>query len=497
MRPYPGMSSASVYRRERSVLRKLLGTLLILLGLASAGLGVASATVWRDPDTVVATAVPQGDGTLVVTDPGVLDLVSADVTVRATAPGETPVVLAIGRDVDVDGWIGIDHSTRVTGLDPDWETLTTKAVVPEIPEPAEGQEAPVPGTGANPWGNDMWVAEATGHGSATLRWDDRPGRWSLLVASVGEDVTAPTLELTWPREVTTEWLWRGVAAGGVLLLAGLAVLLIRRRRRPDDDAAPGVDPQGPEGDEADAPTTADGAEDAGVDAEATEKPAIGSSWRPTLRFAGTPATGDGEPAASAEATTTATDAAATPEAAAAPQEDPKPSRAPLLSRRARRAAAASQETPEQEPAATETAGESAVAEPATGVPAVVWPAVTPQPAAPGPDAVATSSATPEPVTDEPRTATGSVPLITRRELRAQEEARKAAENPGLKGRLRALTGSIPVVRAATGATPVVPPPADGQPQSRRSHSAAWRQTWGFDPDAAGSKTDDQTEGGDR
>ena len=70
--------------------------------------GVASATVWRDSDTVVATTAYTGDGTMLVTEPGVLDLVAEDVTIRATAPGEQQVTLAIGREVDVTGWVGED-----------------------------------------------------------------------------------------------------------------------------------------------------------------------------------------------------------------------------------------------------------------------------------------------------------------------------------------------------------------------------------------------------
>ena len=51
------------------MLQRILGGVLVLVGLVAAALGVASATVWRDTDTVVATAKPTGDGTLVVTFP--------------------------------------------------------------------------------------------------------------------------------------------------------------------------------------------------------------------------------------------------------------------------------------------------------------------------------------------------------------------------------------------------------------------------------------------
>ena len=648
------------------MLRKLLGTLLILLGLASAGLGVASATVWRDPDAVVATAAPQGDGTLVVTEPGVLELVGSDVTVRATAPEGVTVTLAVGRDVDVDAWVGVDHHTRVTGLT-DWETLTARAVVPDVPEAAEGAEAPVPGTGADPAGNDMWVAEETGEGTVTLRWDDRPGRWSLVAAGVGEGATAPTLELTWPREVATAWLWPGVVAGAVLLLAGLAVLvaglLMRPRKRPraaraaDSDArvaglgrqrrGGAADPEGAA--VADDAAATEGGAERDAAADATDWRVAGSRWAPTSSFSGTTtapgasetdrdgagagadggrsdagwpgtARSDGGRSDAGWLGTVRSDAARSGagQSDAGSQDggsqdgtaqepaasDAASARPPLRSRRAQRAAALASEaaggdgggargTTQGDGVRGTTQGDggtsasAAVSEPGASAPGASAPGVpdataaapaasapgasapgVPDPTGPAPAAPARArrtrrspfspvfgsraAASPEPASaspsatasepagdaatsaagtttgaatgpatgaatrpttgtatgpvtgaatgtargdavgapdqdrPEPPTSTGSVPLLTRRELRAQEEARRAAEHPGLAGRLRALTGSIPAVRPATGATPVVPPPADGQPPSRRSRSAAWRQTWGFDADAHGS-----------
>ncbi|QAY68729.1 hypothetical protein ET471_00615 [Xylanimonas protaetiae] len=131
------------------MLRRLLGILLIVLGLAAAGLGVASATVWRESDSVVASAAPQGDGTLVVTDPGVLELIGPDVTVRATVPDGGTVSVAIGRDIDVEGWVGIDHSTQVTGLS-DWTTLATSPVTPEIPAAPRARRPPCPASAQTP-----------------------------------------------------------------------------------------------------------------------------------------------------------------------------------------------------------------------------------------------------------------------------------------------------------------------------------------------------------
>ncbi|MFD4993260.1 hypothetical protein ACFWH7_20695 [Cellulosimicrobium cellulans] len=262
------------------MLQRIIAALLLVGGLVAVGLGVASATVWRDSDTVVATTAYTGDGTMLVTEPGVLDIVAEDVTIRATAPGEQQVTLAIGREVDVTGWVGEDAHGVVTGLS-DWDALATRAAEPAATEepaegetpaegesPAEGEtpaeEAPADGetpadgeaaegetpadgespaegetpaettvVGVDPAGSDMWFEESTGAGSASLRWSDQPGRWQLLVAGVGEGAVAPTLELSWPRQVETPFLWPGVIGGAVLILLGLGIgaASLRPKRR--------------------------------------------------------------------------------------------------------------------------------------------------------------------------------------------------------------------------------------------------------------------------
>ncbi|GAB2472909.1 hypothetical protein [Xylanimonas ulmi] len=453
------------------MLRRLLGIALIVLGLAAAGLGVASATIWRESDSVVATATPQGDGTLVVTDPGVLELVGADVTVAATVPGDGTVTLAIGRDVDVDGWVGIDHYTRVTGLS-DWTTLATSSVTPEAPEPEEGQEPEALTPGADPAGSDMWVVQATGEGSATLRWDDRPGRWSLLAAGVGEDATAPTIELTWPRVVTAPWLWPGVAGGGVLVLGGLALLLLGRRGRP---AAEGPDaPSGGSGD-AEVRPLAPGRGDAWR-ATTAASTAVGPDVAAAPPGAAPAPKSDATPAGAGDTGRAGSDAA---KSGQDPERADKPA---ALSRRSRRRATAAA-------AAAAGAGESSQAAPTAPR---ADQSTQPESAPAAPDAAAAQ--TPG---DGAAPVTGSMPRLTRRELREREEARKAAEQTGITGRLRALTGAIPTVRAAS---PAPAEPKPDAPPTRASRSQAWRQAWGFDPDATDQRdesADQDTEGGTR
>ena len=87
---------------------------------------------WRPSDTLVAQAQGAPGTSLLVTDPGVLDLAADEVTVRASATSGT-VVIALGRSADVDAWVGDDAYTRVTGL-AGWHVLATEKVAASASE---------------------------------------------------------------------------------------------------------------------------------------------------------------------------------------------------------------------------------------------------------------------------------------------------------------------------------------------------------------------------
>ncbi|GHS87961.1 hypothetical protein AGMMS50218_10780 [Actinomycetota bacterium] len=248
------------------MLQRLIAAVLGVLGLVAIGLGVASATAWRADDVLVATSTLAADGShLAVTAPGVLELADDSVEVTITAADDADVVLAVGRDTDVEGWVGADAHVRITGLS-GWHELRTDQVAAPAPtgdasaatptdaagstesaEPTEPAAEPSPsGTAAgdattdgpavdvaDPTGSDLWVAQATGTGSASLQWTAQPGRWSLVAANLGAGPA--TVALAWPQVVTTPWLWPGVLVGALLLLtaAVLALRLWRRHRRGD------------------------------------------------------------------------------------------------------------------------------------------------------------------------------------------------------------------------------------------------------------------------
>lgn len=250
---------------------------LVVVGLVVAGLGVASATVWRPSDTAVMTTGEQSGATLLTTAPGVLSLVDRDVTITARSSDDAQVVLALGSQVDVEGWVGEDPALRVTGAS-DWETLTVSKVSsvgsdtpdatdaatdtsadPSTEATAETDAAAPAAPGPDPSGSDMWVESTSGTGTATLDWDATSTDQVLLVAAVGEDAAAPQLTLSWPREVTTPLLWPGVALGVLLVVLGLIYGIVTRGRRRRPVVAPAD-----RADDAVAPTPAGGTPAAGT-----------------------------------------------------------------------------------------------------------------------------------------------------------------------------------------------------------------------------------------
>lgn len=435
------------------MVQRFLAILLILAGLGGIGYGVATATVLRESDTVVATATPSGDGTLVVTEPGVLGLVDDQVTVRATVPEGQKVTLALGSDVDVLGWVGADPYDSVTGLS-SWETLS---VVPGAApaEAADDGEAPAgkPGTGADPTGSDMWLSEVSGETAVSMRWTEEPGRVVLLAAGVGKKAQAPTLELTWPRPASTPYLWPGVLGGGFALVLGVFMALgARRSRKGGGKRSPSaVRTRQPDSDlpRRDAVFTVDGAESNPVRSAAGFPAALGD---PTGGgTAGYPPASPRRPGPGA----------------------PKPV------------------APEPEQERTQAwsppapfGGSAPITPPQTPVPA---PAPTPAPAAePSPAPMAAPAASVRGIRRSRRAqSTAAAPAQTSADASAAAQADPAApDRPMTRRELRMHEQAQR--RAATGTMPAVPAPEpEPEPEGEQtpsSRAAAWRQTWGVTGD---------------
>ncbi|MGC5628362.1 hypothetical protein ACPYO6_08985 [Georgenia sp. Z1344] len=198
------------------MIRRILAALLAVLGVTAIVLAVMSATTWKDEDHLTAT-LPERPGTpILTTDPGVLEMGADQVTITLTAdPGEE-IWYTITPTDRVTEWVGDGERTSVSGL------LSRT----ELDSSTAGTESPVP----HPGGSDMFRDAETATGEVEIEWTAEPGRHTLFAVVDGE-ADAPSITLSWPREVSTPYLVPGLIVGGVLLLTALALLLWPSRRR--------------------------------------------------------------------------------------------------------------------------------------------------------------------------------------------------------------------------------------------------------------------------
>jgi hypothetical protein len=132
--------------------------------------------------------------------------------VRLRVEGDAPVFVGIGRDGDVDRYLGDVARDELIGFHGDDAELV----------PHEGRAPRTP-----PGEQDFWVAEAEGPGQPELTWDADFGRWTAVVmnadGSRGIDVEADAgVKLDW-----AVWVGLGLLVVGLLMIAGaLAVILI-------------------------------------------------------------------------------------------------------------------------------------------------------------------------------------------------------------------------------------------------------------------------------
>lgn len=319
------------------------------LAVVAAVAGILALTVWRPADQVVASATP--DEPYVMTRDGVLPLQGegrqVTVTVEAADPSST-VDLVVGTPTDVLGWIGDAGYTEVVGIAQGWTALKvvdhpgvaasrtpsgdasqsgqSGASAVQSGDTAQSGSAAQSGATAqsgaqSPLGNDMWLQETSGTGTASLTLSDVPADRSVLAAVEG-GAAAPAITVTWAVEQGNGGAVAAFSLAGLFLaVAAILFLLewrtVRQRRR---RAADGADTPGGAG-ALDAPWPPPGDEPGGT---------------APLAAKGAPATAQEEPDDQEEATAEEADA-------------PVVERASLLGRHAGMTSADDQDPPETVP----------------------------------------------------------------------------------------------------------------------------------------------------
>ena len=136
--------------------------------------------------------------------------------VRIQVEGQQPVFVGIGRDKDVERYLGrVAHDQLVDfdGGDPEFERYAGGA-----PRSPPGEQK-------------FWVAQSAGSVDQTLTWDADFGRWTVVVmnadATPGIDVEADAgVKLDWAI-----WAGLGMLVVGLVMTAGAVVVIFLVGRR--------------------------------------------------------------------------------------------------------------------------------------------------------------------------------------------------------------------------------------------------------------------------
>ena len=186
----------------------------MLLGAVALVVGIGQKTFWAPPETVTAT-MPQ------LSDEAPLTLIESSVNDPKLDPVELVIkskgefTASLGRDYDVEAWIGDAAHVSVTGID----TTNHKMIA----EYAKG-EAEVP----NPAGDDIFFDSQTAEQTMTYRWTaPDSGDWSLLLASGGKDAAPVDISVTYANDDAMPFALPLIIAGALLLVFGLALLAMR------------------------------------------------------------------------------------------------------------------------------------------------------------------------------------------------------------------------------------------------------------------------------
>ena len=256
--------------------RRILSVVVTVLGLVLIALAVCSATIWKPSSKVEAKLASGPSQPYVMTAPGVLSGTESDIAVTAKSSDGKDVHLFIARAADVDAWLSPDADnalpyTAVTGIDADAGTLSSKDETQYCP-PANATPAPSPSAAAssqpsaqpsasaqagssqcsarkasavNASGSDLWLGEKTGGSSVTFNTAESADRALLPRKTVDEQIVvmamtdgkaaAPSLTISWSRQVETPWyFYGGLVLGGLFVLAGAFLFFIDLQLRRAD-----------------------------------------------------------------------------------------------------------------------------------------------------------------------------------------------------------------------------------------------------------------------
>lgn len=196
-----------------TILRRLLGVVLILAGLSALVVGGWFARALGTEGVASFSTTPAPDMPVVI-GPDTNARTDIPLTITASADSAVPVTVSIASPSDADALLGDTRHTRVTGVEVREWALTTSA---------DGAGDPVvPATA------DLWRSQTTTDGSAQVEADLESAPETMIITTPdGSPLTDLTMSWTNPA-----WFYQALALvfGGLLaVLIGLALVAFRAR----------------------------------------------------------------------------------------------------------------------------------------------------------------------------------------------------------------------------------------------------------------------------
>ena len=212
-----------------TIVKRVVGALLALVGLALTAVGVWFATQLGSSGTAEFTVHPATADPVLV-GPDVLNRVDADVVVTATPTPGGSVWMALANPSDASAVVGGSEHVAVTGVSVrDWSLLTTSTGSGTAPE-----------LGAA----DLWRQQDDAEGPVTLTVKQSGAPETLVVEAQSGQLDTLTIAVT-----DKSWFVEAVVAaliGLFLVVAGVVLLTSRHRRHHGAVEVPPV-PVAPEG----------------------------------------------------------------------------------------------------------------------------------------------------------------------------------------------------------------------------------------------------------
>ena len=212
-------------------MRFLIAATLFILSISFLLLGLAQRTIWAPPAVFAVNLVGQESQPFLIIPADALAMMPGDATINAT--GSNQVFLAVGKEVDVVGWVD----------------TTSHSVVEGSAGPQSLRVVASPGTDdfISPAGSDLWVSEFSGESTGEIVVPEGQD-FSVLVASDGLGAAPERVRLSWPTDnsTTISDIFLGVGLGLLVMAIFFNVLALGKmiRNRGPRRKVPKA-PQGP------------------------------------------------------------------------------------------------------------------------------------------------------------------------------------------------------------------------------------------------------------